>query len=745
MVQNPKVKNKLKKIAEKVKNLSPAVYEKTFYRLKDYVRNAVYEEGYLDNHNNLRADAVAQLGKSNLLWGMKVDLVAFEKPLVSIIVPNYNHALYLEERLESIYQQDYPNYEVILLDDCSSDDSISILKKYRDNYPNITTLCMNEQNGGGAFKQWNKGIALAKGKFIWIAESDDYCESNFLSELVPLFADESVMLAFCRSTFMQDGKSIYTTEEYLKEIDCFNWDRPFSVTAHEVVKNGWALKNIIPNVSSALFRNSGGFPVEVEDLWKELKLCGDWIFYLSLVKGGVLSYTNKVTNYYRVHAESTSLRIQKSSRYYEEFEITARYIMRNYEVPFEVFEKQKKILKDHYLCFHPDAMASDIEQWYRLSEIQKETKNKKPNVLMGGFSLIMGGGETFPIILANAMKEAGVAVTFMDFEMSGYDQKVREMLRVDIPLVKVRNLFSLSDAVRQLGADVIHSHHGCVDEVVSQLLQMNSGLNASQVITLHGMYESIENHDLERLIANVSKTCKQFVYTADKNLGVFKERTDIDYRGFVKIRNGLLKAKLLPIDRNSLGIEENAFVLCLVSRGIPDKGWREAVEAVALARKIYKIDIQLILIGNGEMYDLISGNCPDFVHLQGVQSNIRDYFACSDMGFLPSRFKGESYPLVVIDSLFSGKPVIASNIGEIHYQLQGDDGRVAGALFNLENWKIPIEDLANLIGIYAKRCDEYQLALKAVESASKKFDIHEIAKQYMNLYEKIVKEEGVIE
>ena len=73
----------------------------------------------------------------------------------------------------------------------------------------------------------------------------------------------------------------------------------------------------------------------------------------------------------------------------------------------------------------------------------------------------------------------------------------------------------------------------------------------------------------------------------------------------------------------------------------------------------------------------------DFVHYLGFRSNIRDYFAASDIGFLPSRFKGESFPLVLIDCVLSGKPVLASDVGEIRYMLDSTDG-LAGELFDLE-------------------------------------------------------------
>ena len=84
-----------------------------------------------------------------------------DKPLVSIIIPNYNHADYLEERITSILNQTYTNYEIIILDDKSTDNSIEIINKFRDN-SHINNIIINEKNSGSPFKQWFKGISLAK-------------------------------------------------------------------------------------------------------------------------------------------------------------------------------------------------------------------------------------------------------------------------------------------------------------------------------------------------------------------------------------------------------------------------------------------------------------------------------------------------------------------------------------------------------------------------------------------------------
>ena len=121
-----------------------------------------------------------------------------KEPLVSVIVPNYNHEKYLPERLRSITEQTYQNMEIILLDDASTDSSRAILQKFSSEESRARFL-PNSQNSGSTFKQWRKGLSQARGKYVWIAESDDAAEPAFLETLVgKLEADPGLSLACCQ-------------------------------------------------------------------------------------------------------------------------------------------------------------------------------------------------------------------------------------------------------------------------------------------------------------------------------------------------------------------------------------------------------------------------------------------------------------------------------------------------------------------------------------------------------------------
>ena len=97
---------------------------------------------------------------------------------VSVIVPNYNYAQYISRRIDYILKQTYPVYELIILDDKSSDRSIKIIEKkineIKEKLPELKVKFVeNEKNSGKVISQWKKGFELATGDYVWIAEADD--------------------------------------------------------------------------------------------------------------------------------------------------------------------------------------------------------------------------------------------------------------------------------------------------------------------------------------------------------------------------------------------------------------------------------------------------------------------------------------------------------------------------------------------------------------------------------------------
>ncbi|HWH60887.1 MAG TPA: glycosyltransferase [Terriglobales bacterium] len=221
-------------------------------------------------------------------------------PTVSVIVPNYNHAAYLPQRIESILRQTYQDFELILLDDCSTDDSRAVLERYVGN-PRVR-LEFNEANSGSAFKQWNKGVRLARGKYVWIAESDDYADEHLLERLVGILdRDDTVAYAYCRSWHVTaDDRRQGFHDEYVPYKGPHGWATDYCVDGRQECRDYFAFMNPVPNASAAVFRKSTYDSVGGAD--ESMILCGDSKLWAAIALTGRVAYVSEPLNYYRLHS-----------------------------------------------------------------------------------------------------------------------------------------------------------------------------------------------------------------------------------------------------------------------------------------------------------------------------------------------------------------------------------------------------------------------------------------------------------
>lgn len=234
-------------------------------------------------------------------------------PLVSIVVPNYNHEKYLKQRLESIFNQTYVHFEVILLDDCSTDTSPNILSEYAKN-PKVSHCIFNEANSGNTFIQWNKGIALAKGDFIWIAESDDFCELNFLEELInPVLQDSEISLVYCQSNRVDETSEIRGSWlSHTNTLDSELFLTNFVMEGNEFIERFLIHKNVIPNASGVLFQRVRAVELGELDIDSVLRTCGDWLFYIKLITNSKVAFNPKSLNNFRQHSTSVIAKLINS-------------------------------------------------------------------------------------------------------------------------------------------------------------------------------------------------------------------------------------------------------------------------------------------------------------------------------------------------------------------------------------------------------------------------------------------------
>ena len=217
-------------------------------------------------------------------------------PHVSVIVPNYNHAAYLKQRIDSILNQSFQDFELILLDDCSTDESRAVLNSYAEN-PHVSHVVFNETNSGSPFAQWQKGISLAKGEWIWIAESDDWAEEHFLETMLnEAKAYPTTGLLYAKAQYMFPNGETWCPQ--LSNQSLFHKGEDF-------LKQRLLFANVIYNVSMTLFRKA---LVESIDFSKfnQMRLCGDWFFYTLLCEHTDVLEVDRLLSYYRVHDTNSS-------------------------------------------------------------------------------------------------------------------------------------------------------------------------------------------------------------------------------------------------------------------------------------------------------------------------------------------------------------------------------------------------------------------------------------------------------
>ena len=220
-------------------------------------------------------------------------------PIVSVIVPNYNHARYLSKRLESVLRQTFQDWELILLDDCSTDDSRSVIARYATD-PRVR-IEFNETNSGSTFKQWNRGVRLARGEYVWIAESDDSADSRLLETLMnAMSADDDIVYAYCRSWKMNEGDQTNGFGDWhLDSLDQGRWKRDFVMDGRQHCRLYSVRSPVVANSGAAVFRREVYESVGGAD--EALRLCGDWKLWAAMALKGKVAFVNQPLNFFRYH------------------------------------------------------------------------------------------------------------------------------------------------------------------------------------------------------------------------------------------------------------------------------------------------------------------------------------------------------------------------------------------------------------------------------------------------------------
>lgn len=258
-------------------------------------------------------------------------------PKISVIVPNYNHAEFLHRRIDSILQQTCQDFELILLDDCSTDDSVSILQEYEQN-GHVSHIVVNAENSGSPFVQWQRGFDLAHGEYICVAESDDWWEPTILETLREGMR-EDVVLSVCQAnTISDEGKLLYKTD--------FGVDKTTVFEGRDFVRKYLFGDTMLVNSGMCMFRKDVLKYLTGEH--KEFHSAGDWMFWVQVAMQGKVAVCPEYLNNFRrnpstvsSHAEYTGVDMMEGNR-------ICRYVARLIK---PTFSERWKAMKQRYALY----------------------------------------------------------------------------------------------------------------------------------------------------------------------------------------------------------------------------------------------------------------------------------------------------------------------------------------------------------------------------------------------------------
>lgn len=206
-------------------------------------------------------------------------------PLVSIVVPCYNHEMYVEQTIESIVNQTYKNIELIVIDDGSKDNSVEVIKRLREKYDFIFIYRENK----GLSATLNEGIKLSKGKYFSACASDDKLVLDKIEKQVN-FMESNNQYAMCYGNYI-----MFTDDGKEKNIDVKNPKSGF-------IFDRLIMGNFIPAVTQMIrkdvFNDVGLFD---ESLYIE-----DWDMWLRISNKYQVGYLDAYLAYYRKHETNIS-------------------------------------------------------------------------------------------------------------------------------------------------------------------------------------------------------------------------------------------------------------------------------------------------------------------------------------------------------------------------------------------------------------------------------------------------------
>ncbi len=233
---------------------------------------------------------------------------SLDAPLVSVIIPVYNAEAYIAGSIQNVLNQTYPNIEIIVVNDGSTDQSLTVAKSFESNQVKVFS-----QTNKGASAARNYGLKEAKGVFIQFLDADDLLSTNKIEEQVKLLINNPQKLAICCSVHFLEG------EDFLKKELGHCWFQEESDDPIDFLIKLYGGNAINERYGGMIQPNAWLAPMEIireAGFWnEEITVDDDGEFFCRvLLASKGTRYAYNAVNYYRMHASGTNLSAQRSKK-----------------------------------------------------------------------------------------------------------------------------------------------------------------------------------------------------------------------------------------------------------------------------------------------------------------------------------------------------------------------------------------------------------------------------------------------
>lgn len=240
--------------------------------------------------------------------------VAVKPGLVSVVVASYNHAEFLTQRMESLISQTYQNMEILVIDDCSPDNSIEVLRGY-ESHPKVK-LVIREKNGGWVTVS-NQGVEMSTGEFVIFANCDDDCDPRMIRCLIDAMnTNPTAGIAFCRSLLVDENGHTLGDDFAIREQSFRTRCLTDTLLTQQEMSRFLLHSCVIPNLSAVLIRKECFSTVG--KLSPDYRVCSDWDLFFRIAARYEVAYIAEPLNKFRQH-DATIRSVTKGRVTYEEY------------------------------------------------------------------------------------------------------------------------------------------------------------------------------------------------------------------------------------------------------------------------------------------------------------------------------------------------------------------------------------------------------------------------------------------